>query len=112
MAIYMIQAAYTAEGWATMTKNPQARSKPFSELAQKLGGRLIAVNYYFEEYEVVALLEASDDLAPSATSMAAVPPGYFKAIKTTRLFTVEKTMEAMRETGSVGYQGHPEASSV
>ena len=102
MAIYMIQAAYTAKGWATMTKNPPDRSKPFSELAQKLGGRLIAVNFYFEEYEVVALIEASDDLATYATSMAAVPPGHFKAIKTTRLFTVEKTMEAMCKAESVG----------
>ena len=104
MAIYLIQAAYTAKGWATMTKNPSDRSKPFSELAHKLGGRLIAVNFYFEEYEIVALIEAPDDIAPYTTSMAAVPPGHFKAIKTTRLFTVEKTMEAMRKAGSIAYQ--------
>jgi uncharacterized protein with GYD domain len=105
MAIYLIQAAYTAEGWATMTKNPQDRSKPFSELAQKLGGRLIGVNFSFEEYEVVALIEACDDIATYATSMAVVPPGYIKAIKTTRLFTVEETMEAMRKAGSITFQG-------
>jgi uncharacterized protein with GYD domain len=105
MAIYMIQATYTAEAWATMMKNPQGRSKPFSEVAQKLGGRLIGVSFYFEEYEVVALIEASDGIATYATSMVAVPPGHFKAIKTTRLFTVVETMEAMRKAGSTGYQG-------
>ena len=105
MALYMVQAAYTAEAWATMTKNPQDRSKPFGELAQKLGGRLIGVYFCFGEYDVVALFEASDDNAALATSMAAVTPGHVKAIKTTRLFTVEETMEAMRKAGSVGYQG-------
>ena len=105
MALYMIQAAYTAEAWATMTKNPQDRSKPFSELAQKLGGRMIGVYYCFGEYDVVALFEAPDDNAALATAMAAVTPGHIKAIKTTRLFTVEETMEAMRRAGSVTYPG-------
>ncbi len=103
MALYMIQGAYTAEAWATMTKSPQDRSKPFSELAQKLGGRMISVYYCFGEYDVVALFEAPDDSAALATSMAAITPGHLKAIKTTRLFTVEETMEAMRKAGSVTY---------
>ncbi len=105
MAFYMVQAAYTAEAWATMAKNPQDRSKPFSELAQKLGGRLIGVYFCFGEYDVVALTEAPDDNAALATSIAAVTPGHVKAIKTTRLFTIEETMEAMRKAGSVTYQG-------
>ena len=37
--------------------------------------------------------------------MAAVTPGHVKAIKTTKLFTVEETMEAMRKAGNVTYQG-------
>ena len=105
MAVYMIQAAYTAEAWATMTKNPQDRSKPFGELAQKFGGRLIGLYFCFGEYDVVALTEMPDDNAALATSLAAVTPGHVKAIKTTKLFTVEETMEAMRKAGSVGYQG-------
>ena len=103
MALYMIQGAYTAEAWATMTKNPQDRSKPFRELAQKLGGRPIGVYYCFGEYDVVALFEATDDNAALATVMAAITPGHLKAIKTTRLFTVDETMEAMRKAGSVTY---------
>jgi uncharacterized protein with GYD domain len=105
MAVYMIQATYTAEAWATMTKHPQDRSKPFSELAQKLGGRMISAYYCFGEYDVVVLFEAPDEGAALATSMAAVTPGHLKAIKTTRLFTIEETMEAMRKAGSLGYQG-------
>ncbi len=103
MAVYMVQGTYTAEAWATMTKHPQDRSKPFGELVQKLGGRMISVYCCFGEYDVVALFEAPDESAALATSMAAITPGHLKAIKTTRLFTVEETMEAMRKAGSVTY---------
>ena len=103
MAFYMIQAAYTAEAWATMAKNPQDRSVAVRGLAQKLGGRLISVYFCFGEYDVVVLTEMPDDNAALATSLAAVTPGHLKSIKTTRLFTVEESMEAMRKAGSVTY---------
>jgi uncharacterized protein with GYD domain len=64
---------------------------------------LIDVYYCFGEYDAVVLLEAPDDNAALATAMAVVTPGHLKAIKTTRLFTVEETMEAMRKAGSVTY---------
>jgi uncharacterized protein with GYD domain len=103
MALYMIQGTYTAEAWATMTKNPQDRSIPIRELAQRLGGRLVDVYYCFGEYDVVVLAEAPDDVTASAIVLAAISPGHLKAIKTTKLLTVEETMEAMRKAGSVTY---------
>ena len=100
----MIQFAYTAEAWATLAKNPQGRSVPIREVGEKLGGRLVGLYYCFGEYDGVVLFEAPDDAA-LATSIAAVSPGHVKAIKTTRSFTVEETMEAMREAGSLGFLG-------
>ena len=88
-----------------LAKNPQDRSVPIRELAQKLGGRLIGLYYCFGEYDGVVLAELPDDISAVARSLAAVSPGHVKAIKTTKLFTVEETMEAMRKAGSVGYQG-------
>ena len=105
MALYMVQGTYTAEAWAAMAKNPQDRSIPVRELAQKLGGRLIGLYFCFGEYDVVVLTEMPDDNAALATSLAAVTPGHLKAIKTTKLFTVEETMEAMRKAGSLTFQG-------
>lgn len=105
MALYMIQGTYTAEAWATMAKNPQDRRSPIREIAQKLGGRLIDIYYCFGEYDVVVLFEASDDNAALTTAIAGVTPGHLKAIKTTKLFTVEETMEAMRKAGSLAFQG-------
>jgi len=105
MALYMIQFAYTAEAWATLAKNPQDRSVPIREVGEKLGGRLVGLYYCFGEYDGVVLFEAPDDDAALATSIAAVSPGHVKAIKTTKLFTVEETMQAMRKAGSLGFPG-------
>jgi uncharacterized protein with GYD domain len=105
MALYMIQFAYTAEAWAALAKNPQDRSVPVRELAQKLGGRLVGVYYCFGEYDGVVLSEAPDDTTAMALAVAAVAPGHLKAIRTTKLFTVEETIEAMRKAGSLAFQG-------
>lgn len=105
MALYMVQFAYTAESWAALAKNPQDRSGPVRELVQKLGGRFVGLYYCFGEYDGVVLLEAPDDTTASAIVMGSVSAGHVKAIRTTKLFTVEETMEAMRKAGSLGFQG-------
>lgn len=105
MALYMIQFTYTPEAWAALVKNPQDRSAPVKELGQKLGGRLVGFYYCFGEYDGVVLIEAPDDNAAIAASLAAVAPGHIKAIKTTKLFTVEETMEAMRKAGNIAFAG-------
>jgi uncharacterized protein with GYD domain len=105
MALYLVQAAYTAEAIATMAKHPQDRSVPVRELTQKLGGRLLGFYFCYGEYDVVGLAELPDDSAATAFALAAMSPGHLKAYKTTKLFTVEETMEAMRKAGSLTFQG-------
>ncbi len=105
MAFYLVQFAYTAEALGTMAKNPQDRSVPVRDLVQKIGGRLIGFYFCFGEYDGVALVELPDDSAATALALAAVSPGHIKAYKTTKLFTVEETMEAMRKAGSTAFQG-------
>jgi uncharacterized protein with GYD domain len=104
MALYMVQAAYTTEALAAMAKNPQDRSVPVRELLQKLGGQLIGFYYCFGEYDAVGLYEVPDDSAATALALAVAGPGHLKAYKTTKLFTVEETMEAMRKAGSLTFQ--------
>jgi uncharacterized protein with GYD domain len=104
MAFYMFQGAYTPEALATMTKNPQDRSVVLAELIQKLGGQQISFYSCFGEYDVVVIFEAPDDTTASAIVLAAISPGHAKTAKTTKLLTVQETMEAMRKAGSVTYQ--------
>ena len=105
MALYMVQAAYTTEALATMAKHPQDRSIPVKELIQKLGGQMMGFYYCFGEYDAVGLVELPDDSAATAFALAVASPGHLKTYKTTKLFTVEETMEAMRKAGSLAFQG-------
>ena len=107
MALYMVQTAYTAEAIAAMAKNPQDRRIPVRERIQKVGGRLIDMYYCFGEYDFVTLFEAPDDTAAGAVEMAGVSAGHLKAIKTTKLFSMEEAMEMMSKAGSLGFQGLP-----
>jgi uncharacterized protein with GYD domain len=104
MAFYMVQGAYTAEALATMVHHPQDRSRATRELAQQLGGRLIGFYFCFGEDDFVAIIESPDDLASGAASLAAASAGHLKAVKTTKLFSVQEGMEMMRKAGSVTFQ--------
>ena len=109
MPVYMTQFSYTPEAWAALAKNPQDRAEAFGALAQKMGGRLLTLYYCFGEYDGVVTFEAPDDTTAAATIIAAVTPGHLKANKTTRLFTVEETLEMLRKAGGGSYQA-PTAS--
>lgn len=109
MALYMLQFSYTTEAWATLTKNPQDRSVPIKAVAQQLGGQLVGFYYTFGEYDGIVLMDAPDDTTASAIVLVALSPGHLKSVRTTRLFTVEETMEAMRKAGSLAFQGPSQA---
>ena len=101
MAHYMLQFTYTPEAWATLSKNPQDRSKPIKEIVEKLGGQFLGLYYSFGEYDGFTLVEVS----ASAAAFLALTPGHVKEVKTTKLFTVEETMQAMRLAGSQTFRG-------
>jgi uncharacterized protein with GYD domain len=105
MPRYMVQFAYTAAAWTALTKNPQNRAEGLNALAQRMGGRLLDLYYCFGEYDGMAILELPDDTAATAAVLAAIAPGHLKSSRTTRLMSVEETMDAMRKAGSVTYAG-------
>jgi uncharacterized protein with GYD domain len=100
----MSQFSYTAETWAALAKNPVDRREAIGALATKLGGRLVELYYTFGEYDGFVLSDMPDDVSAAAVAIAAVTPGHVRSIKTTRVLTVEETMEALRKAGSVTYQ--------
>lgn len=104
MAHYMIQAAYTAEGWASLIKSPQDRGEAIRPMIEQLGGKLGAFYLAFGEYDVVGLAEFPDNASAAAFSIAAAAGGAVKGVKTTPLMTVQEGMEAMRKAGGSGYR--------
>jgi uncharacterized protein with GYD domain len=107
MPLYMCQFAYTSAAWTSMSQNPQDRSKPVNELAQKLGSRVVGLYYYFGDYDGILLFEAPDEITANAVIVASMAPGHLRVTKTTRLFTAEETKEIMRKAGTVNFAVEP-----
>ena len=105
MALYMTQFSYTGEAWTALAKQPADRRAGLQTLFDRLGGRLIELYYSFGEFDGVVLFEAPDDTAAVAALVAALGPGHIKAIKTTKLVSVEDTMAALQKAGGLSYAG-------
>lgn len=104
MPLYMFQAAYTSDTWATQIKNPQNRAEQMRPLIEAAGGKLLAFYYAFGEYDVVAIMEAPDHVTASALALVVAGGGAAKAQKTTVLMSVEEGIEAMKRASSIGYR--------
>ena len=104
MPLYMYQASYTSEAWAEQLKNPQNRLEQMRPVVEAAGGKLLAFYYAFGEYDVVAIMEAPDNVSISALALAVAAGGAMKTGKTTVLMTPEEGLEAMRRAGGTGYR--------
>ena len=104
MPYYMIQAAYTAEAWEGLIKQPQDRSRAIRPIVKNLKGRVISFYNSFGEYDAVVIAELPDNEAAAGIAIAATAGGAIKAIKTTPLMTVREGLGAMRKAKRARYQ--------
>lgn len=104
MPLYMYQASYTSDAWKTQIQNPQNRLEQMRPIVEAAGGKLLSFYYAFGEYDVVAIMEAPDNVSISALALAVAASGAMKTGKTTVLMTPEEGLEAMRRAGGTGYR--------
>ncbi len=104
MALYMFEAAFTSDAWATLAKNPQDRTEAVRTLLQGIGGKLISYYFAFGDYDAVVVAELPDNGAAAATSIAVAAGGAIRAVKTTPLLSVQEGVEAMRKAGQANYR--------
>ena len=87
-----------------MIRNPQDRAAAVRPVVESLGGKLISLDYAFGDYDVVAIIEAPDNVTMAALAMAVGAGGALKDFKTTVLLSMEEAMEAMRKAAGAGYR--------
>lgn len=104
MPTFMTQFSYTAEAAAALAKNPEDRNAPVAALLENLEGRLISTYYSFGEYDGLIIFEAPDEKTALTSIAAASMAGHLKETKTTLLFTVEDSMEALGKAGGIVFQ--------
>lgn len=104
MPHYLIQASYTPEALALLTKNPSNRAQALTPAIEALGGRVESAYFCFGEYDVAVILELPDNVTAAAFSIGGASKGHIKAMKTTPLLTMEEGLAAMAKGGSIDYQ--------
>jgi len=102
MALYMYQAAYTAESWAAQLKNPQNRVDAVGKAAcEAVGGRLVCGAYCFGEYDLVIIADVPDDESMAAIALAIAAGGAVSSAKTTKLMSGPQGVAAMKKAEAV-----------
>jgi len=101
---YLLQVAYTSEGWAAQVNSPQNRIEAVRPAIEALGGKIVAAYYSFGEYDLAVITEMPDNTAAAAFSIAAAAGGAVKALKTTPLMTVDEGLEAVRKASQSSYR--------
>ena len=87
MSLYMFQASYTAEAIKSLVDNPQNREEGARAVIEAVGGKLLSMYFCFGSSDVVAIIEAPNNKAIAACSMAIGASGAFSAGSTTSLMT-------------------------
>ncbi len=97
MALYMYQAAYTAESMAAQINEPQDRIEAVRPALEAMGATIIAGGYPFGEFDVLVVYEAADDTTAAGFAMAVAAGGAVKSAKTTRLLNGQEWIESLRK---------------
>ena len=97
MPKFLIRGSYTAESMKAMMGNPGDRSKVASSLAEGVGGRMEAFYWAFGEDDWVAIADLPDDASAGAISDALSASGSMKAVRTTRLITMDEVHQMLEK---------------
>ena len=99
MPFYLFQGSYTSEAIKAMTQTPQDREAAAKPLVEALGGTLHHLFFCMGSDDIVALIEAPDDIAITAMSAAVGGSGAMSGGRTTKLMSSSDAMKAMAAAG-------------
>ena len=95
MPFYMFQASYTPAALKAMVDNPQDREAAARTVIEAVGGTLHSMFFCLGKADVLAIIEAPDDITMAAGSMAIGASGAFSSGATTKLMTSAEAQKAM-----------------
>jgi uncharacterized protein with GYD domain len=101
MAKYAVTGGYTAEAWSKMIDNPGDRSAAVSKAVEALGGKLDLLYWTFGDDDFLGIIEAPDDIAAAAFSVAVGSTGSLRNLRTTKLIPLnegQKILEKAKAT--------------
>src|SRR5581483_9179746 len=79
MPNYLLQVAYSREGWEALVKQPQNRIEAVTPAIEKLGGKVKHAWFSFGDHDVVLITEMPDNVSAAAIAMAFAGGGACKS---------------------------------
>lgn len=104
MPYYLLQVAYSIEGWNALVKEPQNRIEAVRPVIEKLGGKIENAWFAFGDYDVMLIVQVPTNVDVTAVAIAFAAGGACKTVKTTPLLTIDEAIEAMKKAGVSGYR--------
>jgi uncharacterized protein with GYD domain len=104
MPHYLLQVAYSREGWQGLIAQPQDRIEAVRPAIEKLGGKIKSAWFAFGEYDVVVITEMPDNVSAAGIAIAFASGGACKSVHTTPLMSAEEAVQAVRKAGECGYR--------
>jgi uncharacterized protein with GYD domain len=104
MPHYLLQVAYSRDGWEALVKNPQDRIEAVRPAIERLGGKIKSAWFAFGDYDVVVISEMPDNVSAAAIAMAVAAGGACKSVNTTPLMSTQEAVEAMKKASQSGYR--------
>lgn len=104
MPHYLVQVAYSREGWEALVEQPQDRIEAVRPSIERVGGKITNAYFAFGDYDVVIIAELPDNVSAAAIAMAFAGGGACKAVNTTPLLTSSEAVEAMKKASQSGYR--------
>jgi uncharacterized protein with GYD domain len=101
MAKFAVIGGYTAEAWSKMIDNPGDRTAAVSKALAALGGKLESFYWSFGDDDFLGIIEAPDDSAAAAFSVAVGSTGTLRNLRTIKLISLEdgrKVLEKAKTT--------------
>jgi uncharacterized protein with GYD domain len=106
MAKYLVQASYTPEGTKGLLKEGGTKRRAAVEqMVTQFGGKVDAFYFGFGDADVVVIVDAPDNVAAVAVSLAVNASGAV-TLKTVPLLTPEEVDQATKKTVSYRAPGH------
>jgi uncharacterized protein with GYD domain len=95
MAFYMFTGSYTADSLKAMVDNPQNREAAGRAMVEAVGAKLHSFFFTFGKSDIIAIMEADDDIAAAAGSLLVGASGVMAHGSMTKLLTSAEAMAAM-----------------
>ena len=112
MAKYAVLGGYTAEAWSKMVENPGDRTAAVTKAVEALGGKLETFYWSFGDDDFLGIIEAPDDIAAAAFSVAVGSSGSLRNLRSIKLISLSEGVKMLEKAKAAKAAYAPPGSKV